>query len=812
MSSTTSNTRNRLRRSMSTRSMQKPRRDPRSVTPDVVMQHAAAAASRAMRSSQSSSQESRSSYDRFGGPANIAVPRRRPGSSLRQSDDHSSARQGDASGFSNPSYPKESSKPYTQIDRLDDPAALPPITEFKGLDGRNSSVPSSYRRLRKAKSMFATRPRTSQTPYGVPPLPCGDPSDPERSPGFQLPRTMRPSMPFLRGNQQQQQPDGETHDAAVKLARSQFTVGSGESNLRHQRSSFLLRRKKDHKPFRKSFRATSEAVAPLGDQKAGCTRTTSRSFSNSIKNRLKRVFGFSKSVAQQPPLQTDSTRVETAAFTSFDPNMEDYLPYQHSTTDRCDIPHSSRVTPDSPSRGSFCTSKSRVTSWADSTIANTVTTRKPAHRQSLSMIREDGNSTLRTPVKDDVSHFIPPVMRTSPRLIGNVDSRDLYNALMEQIGNGAVSDPHEDVFLGSITKHHVVPSRSESVFSQHGRQTIRHVPSRESSTSPRSFTTARCGDQSSPQKHHLRPAKSMQAPRSRSAHDSYQNILACFDPQSPPPNFVVKDDDDDDDGSIIITRFQDFKRNVISPSIYSRTTGGNTPIKADTLDTLEMGVYDEPGTATIFASERSTYVSPNRAAPKSCSTAVASPSGDWHQWVGLQIDRIEQASPTREHIREDAQFQEDNDLAIITRQAPLTTPKVQTTLRGYSGSKVGSKMVSDCSTSTGIRLPSQSNFSRPFGQVPNIQPILPLQTVKLRNSNQNVSGDPVKESSVDSVERVSPRPIPIYLPQGLSPNSAEVRQHAAPRVSNPEEIGHEALLVQRAAATLFCQTCSDRPS
>lgn len=758
---------------MSTRSIQKPRKDPDRLTPDVAMQHAAAAASRAMRSSQGTSQESRASYDRLGGPANIAVPRRRPGSSLRCTDD--------SSGFSTPCYSK-ATKSSAQSCRLEDPAILPPITELKGLDGRDSSVPSSYRRLRKARSMFSTRPRTSQTPYGVPPLPCGDPSDPERSPGFQLPRTMRPSVSFIRGNYQPQKLDADgIHDTAMHLARSQFLQESNEPVTQHHRSSFFLRRKKEHKPFRNSFRATSEGAPSLAEQHTGRPRSASRSFSNSIKSRLRRVFGFSKVADQQLTLPDGSKCVETSV--PIDSKLAEDFPCENSTAERCTTSNTFRGVSPSPSRGSLCTSRSRVTSWADSTIANTVTARKIGHRHSLSMVREDSDSYQqmpRTPAKKDVDDQVSSALRAGPALIGAVDSQDLYYALMEQMGHGILPNSNEDIVFGTVSKHRVVPDRSDSVNSQHGRRTIRHVSSRESSNSPGSFATARCDDQSSPHRHLPRPAKSMQICRGVPSQATYQSMLACFDPKSPRSADSMDYGSDDDRGSVIIARFDGSKKGVMSPSIYSRTTGGNTPVKVDTAAILDTSASDEAGTATIFAPQRTVYSSPRRVAPDSSSRPNVNPSGDWQQWINSQVGKIELAGPVREHIREDAQFQEDDeeDLTTITRKSPLVISSSPPFLLSASGT---SKKISNRGTWMDNRLPSQSNFSRPFSQVSDAQSILPLQAMKPENTIQIPPADPVKNSVVESRKDIYPQVTSLTSPIRLRPGNLQLPESPTPK-------------------------------
>ncbi|CAI7578161.1 unnamed protein product [Penicillium palitans] len=736
---------------MSTRSIRKPRR-PTPEIPDVAMQHAtaAAAASRAMRSSQSSSQESKGSYERLGGPGNFAIPRRRPGSSLRDTDD-SSVSQGDLPKVPKPRQSKEITGVSTRAYCFDDPAALPPITELDGLDGRDSSVPSSYRRLRKAKSMFSTRQRTSQTPYGVPALPCGDPLDPERSPGFQLPRTMRRSMSFLRGSYQSTQasPTAKGHDAAIQLARSQFAQDPNGRGVQTRRSSFLLRRKKEHRPFRKSFRATSEGGVDTG-----------RSH--------RRVFGFSKLVDQQPTPHGTTNGAEAPMVTPIGKSKEECSPHKLTATEDGIDSNYFQSMPQSPSRDSLCTSTSRVTSWADSTMPNTVTTRKPGHRQSLSLIREDGGldqQMPRTPVMDDTQNQSPLGVRANPHQISIVDSQDLYTALMKQMAHDSMSDPNEEMVFGNVPQHRVIPERTNSVYSQHGRRSIRHVPSLESSTSPGSFATALGGDQSSPRKY-PRSARSMQVSRGMPSQMKAQHMNAVSGKMSPQSSYALSEESDEDSGSVIVSRLRASKRDIVSPSVYSRTTSGNTPTRTDNAN---MGVHDEPGTATIFTQQRAKYSSPKRANRVSSATSHVNPSADWQQWMSSQIERIEQASPTREHIREDAQYQDDDEyLTSIARRAPVavSAPASATLLKVPD-----SQNITDRKASSENKVPSQSNFSRPLIQASEMRTIVPLQTTRSENIVQAHANSLAMDTAPapKSGENVSPNPVPVACNQEPSP-------------------------------------------
>ncbi|KAJ5794593.1 hypothetical protein N7457_001192 [Penicillium paradoxum] len=786
---------------MSTRSIRKPRRQaPENAMPDAATQHAAAAAaaSRAMRCIQSSSRESRSSYDRLGGPGSFAVPRRRPGASLQSTRDSISVCHSDFSEASMPRQSKKTTSESTQTHFLNDPAALPPITELRGLDGRDSSVPSSYRRLRKAKSMFTTRQRTAQTPYGVPTLPCGDPLDPERSPGFQMPRTMRRSMSFLRGGYQPTQagPNAQNHDAAIQLARSQFAQDPDGTGIRTRRSSFLLGRKKDHRPFHKTFRATSEGAADasfLAGDHPGSSRK-SRSFSNSIKNRFRRVFGFSKIAVQQPPLPSVSNFPRKVISTPNKNSMEEYLPHEDMPTEDGVASDYFRAISESPSRNSLCSSKSRVTSWADSSMANTVTTRKLGHRQSLSLIREDGDLDQhmpRTPVMSETETQGPSSLKPSPCRMGIVDSQDLYTALMRQIGQTSLPDSREDFVFGTVPEHRVIPERMNSVHSQCGRRTIRRVPSEQSSVSHGSFTTARGGDQSSPQRYHSRSVRSMQVSRGPPTQPANQQPAVISDKMSPRSLYAMGDGSDDDSGSVVIAHLRDPNRDVVSPSIYSRTTSGNSPTRVSKPD---IDLRDEPGTAIIFTPQRGIYTSPKRAALVPSSMARPNPSADWQEWMSSQIERIEQASPTREHIREDAQFQDDDEyLTNIARQAPITVcaPATANLLNASEKEEDTKRRASEEN-----RVPSQNNFSRPFNQTSNMQVIMRPHRTEPMNAAQKYSNSSIMEPATDSGENASPKSIIIAHTRKLSPIRLRSGNMQPPESPTPKRVGTKSSWTQ----------------
>lgn len=787
-----------LRKSMSSRSIRKSHRPPTElINPDVAKVHAAAAASRAMHSSQKCprplSSELKSSYSRVGGPSSVSVSKRRPKSSTEYTDDSAST-----CGF--PIVPPSTPLPSIETESIvlsndhTSSAAFQPTAEPNGLDGRDSSVPSSYRRLRKAKSMFSTRHRSSHIPYSMPPLLRRDAMDIERSPQFVLPRTMRRTPSLVRsspGHCSRTVRHCQSQDTAISIARNHFIKENDETQTQTRRSSlFVRRRRRETKPFRKTFHTTGGSS--IDEKLADGSRGRRRTFSASFKNGFKRVFGLSKSIGHQPraTLEADPpaplTRPAPAAPIISKKNSVDSL-IDENTYTRSDIsPSPLRAPTISPSRASLCTSKSRVTSWADSTVANTNTTRKIGHQQSLSLIEEHGDLNQQFP-----QH--PPVVldQTSPKKSAArrfnewVDSHDLYSALMQQIGRQAVQNPDEELTLGTVPEHRAVPVRTSSALSRRSKVTIRRVPSGDSST-PRSFTTARAEGFSSPRKHVVRPLQYIPSPvMSRRVQGQGQKVLGVkVDHNLARSPYMNGDGSDDDTGSVIILPHGDSRLESVSPSVYSRTTNEGTP-----KDIGVESVYsvEEPGTATIFASQRTVYKSPKRSSgSSSLEKSQLKPSMDWQTWMSSQIERIEATHPTREHVREDAQFQEEEDeifMGMIRRapvptQEPAVTPYV-TIEPTHEDSPAIEQLV----------VAPPNNFSRPFSRSSSIRTILPSRNLESISTFKNT----LRTATVDAGSNIpSPTVIQVPTEYNLSPmrtrtaNLSNLPESPTPRRSVPD--------------------------
>lgn len=707
-----SSTRDRLRRSMSTHSMRKSNapRQP-TIDPDLAKAQAAAAASSAMRLSERSSAESRTSYDRLGGPNNVAVPRRRPNSSLRTA----------ASSSCEPTMapprvnraPSRSNRAHTSTDS----AALSPIIEPRGLDGRDSSVPSSYRRLRNAKSMFSTRQHFSQNSRPSQFMTPRSYNDSEPNSGFSFPRTLRHSTSFARGRTGQPLHHAKSHDTAIQLAREQF-IGEADNADSLRPSIFTHHRRKEQRPFRKTFRSTSEGsgASKLSRQPSFKSfHRRSRTFSSTIKSGIRRVFGFSKSVGQEPSSvgDTESPAPEESPAVPIQPIYVRKLTAE--TEDGFDSAASSplRVTAIMSNTPS-CIQGTRTTSRA-STTTNLAAPNK-RHNQPLSLIEEHGDLNNQLLVPGESNMTGPFGRPNQPIFDGRINTQDLYTALVRHQLERAAQSANEEIMYGNVAERRVVPERAPSVLSQQSRRTVRtvrRVPSVESSISPMSFATAR-GDSYSPFKHQ-HSAKYIQPSRYALNEESTRPSSVAMVPVSPQSAFIVQDSDEDT-GSVVVACVSPKPESISPTSLYSRTTSGATPPKA-------RDPRQDVGTVTILSSERTAYASPNRGiGPK----LGAQPSADWQKWFSSEIERIEQTYPTRGHIRESAQLQDDDGpLTELLRQAAVSEQESTPTSESV-------QKLPDPGPPASLKAAPQSNFSRPFSRSSGVRTIQPTQDAEAK--------------------------------------------------------------------------------
>ncbi|KAI0883954.1 uncharacterized protein GGS22DRAFT_195086 [Annulohypoxylon maeteangense] len=393
-----------------------------------------------------------------------------------------------------------------------------------------ASAPSSYRKIRKSRSMFTcseasvtsrnqVRTPTSAAVSQLPPSSVssvnmgGEGS--MRSVRLKAPK----SMSFLRGRRDQPMLSFKRRGSvpiSPIIDESAGYSGNKDKPTRYQPSSFLRSKSGNTDKFlRKSMRDISNDTILINGKipKDGSLRNRARKVSNNFKHKLKSLFSLVKGDTDKeafPPQQIEASKSHITD--------DDYMRINEFQFDsRSDDAAISRVPSGVPSlhavpsyqqlrsrQGSVeslrserraSDERSRVTSWSnsDTNTINTLSSRKGEwERQRLSVIKENGmhvsSSSARYP---GVAHFanintsprsLPPPIPTQP---ATVNSQRIYSALMKRLNDtNKHSKEHElkkkksvDDFISAT----VVPLRGSS---QHyeGRgpnspSTIRHVVS-----------------------------------------------------------------------------------------------------------------------------------------------------------------------------------------------------------------------------------------------------------------------------------------------------------------------------------------------
>jgi hypothetical protein len=390
-----------------------------------------------------------------------------------------------------------------------------------------ASTPSSYRRIRKSKSMFSPlkAPSVFYT-NGTPERSGGSYiSTHDNTPNYQssysqpyeAPLRVQRSMSFLRGGREYIA--RERNDEAVQMARDRFFQQTTQQRLREQ-PSFLFRSKvqRQDKPFRKSVRTastsnhsatvnTSDHPKPI--QERGI-KNKARKASRTFKDKLKKVFGRNKDSVHIPNQQVDAHETHVRKYCG-DPELihNNYEGVPHPTQATlsrvASRPPSLHEMNSSQKLRSFAGSvksaqsdhsfeKSRVTSW-DTSGVNTLTSqaaRLQAERelQRLSIINENGthipSSSFSRPTLNQTSaypfHHRPSksaghIPSSAP---GPVDSARVYSALMKRLDESsprAKLEASRKASMENFIPAIIVQQRSDSSSSRGDRTpvTIRHV-------------------------------------------------------------------------------------------------------------------------------------------------------------------------------------------------------------------------------------------------------------------------------------------------------------------------------------------------
>lgn len=343
---------------------------------------------------------------------------------------------------------------------------------------RVSSIPSSYRKLRKAKSMFNPRSHRSVIlTNGAPRKLLHNNQQFTRSPGPRLHR----SFSFLRGDSDNITLGTEQvvfQEPAVQIARDEYLRRLDDQTLKEQ-SPFLVldKRRKPNKAFRKTVR-TSSTNSCDGAITSSTPQLTeppdrkgfgykARSLSLSLKNKLKRVFHRpSETESVLPVQQVDASRPHFGDYMSTSTGVDQQ--YHHIPSPDGEILHRARsreslfrdlpaLLSKSSHPGSIrsvktneeiANNKSRVTSWTNSTALNTMTSNQLMEKKRLSIIQENGgpyqpsSSTRQYGDLSDI--FRVPTSNSNRDRPINTNSQEIYSALQKRInGNKRTAQPQE---------------------------------------------------------------------------------------------------------------------------------------------------------------------------------------------------------------------------------------------------------------------------------------------------------------------------------------------------------------------------------
>lgn len=339
------------------------------------------------------------------------------------------------------------------------------------------ALPSSYRRLRKARSMFVPRGNGAISQQSSWPTPRARNRSLRSVTSSAVLQTnnlrvrLKRSLPFLRPkstNTRRPCADYEwgMREEAVQMARAQFLDDMELQRIQEIQSTQRQRRPK--RADRSEDVATTAAKTPTplvpppmpADLPTGpqpCLRK--RSFSASFRSHFRKILG--KSVSSKraiPPQQLDrrdyyfpDLGIDVGRSSAFD----SYLIPDISRTIQAracgpseveqelleDLDQVPGTLPPTASRESLHSAgRSRVTSWTDSSVAGSISLRSgPIDRNRLSVIKEDGGphqpSSSAGRHIGGVEVFREPLQTVSDdgQLLPPVDSHRVYSALIKRI-------------------------------------------------------------------------------------------------------------------------------------------------------------------------------------------------------------------------------------------------------------------------------------------------------------------------------------------------------------------------------------------
>ena len=610
-----------------------------------------------------------------------------------------------------------------------------------------SSEPSSYRKLRKAKSLFAPgKPpsvvstdgtQTSRAHFKHDSMRF---SDSHNSLPILPDRRLRRSFSFLRGVTDRLSTANRQHavnDAAIQIARDQYLRQLEEQRIKEQTSFVnLAKRRNSPKGLRRTVRTSSTnsygmAIKPLlpfaEPPKVDNMFRKARHVSQTLKRALKKVF--SRPLPDEPKLPEQHLSATKAHYRG---RFDDYNGEHHfSPIPSPDVELLRRVDScesiirtmtgfnesEAPAESILSVTigdetsnhQSRVTSWTNSTAANTINMPQLIERKRLSIIKEDGGphqpSSSAGRYMDPIDGYA--VFRQPVRLdnAGPVAARRVYSALQREIRKSEQTVALDDSDIGSdssseqlnsLPSHHgtlrtnssgrkgmddqlatdpqaqgIPVSRSvllnptptvnvDGTFLRpdHGRYGLPnyehgHIEPMDRLT-PQQIAHFNEPDIPAPKKP-LREVKSAFFPSEsrikRNTTSPYRRVMH----DSSRHTNQMQDEDCCKKPNIWVSspRLMAPIRNksaAISESVYSRTEGGHSPrAPGSSMSLPKSDSSGEPGSAVIITSG---LQSSERTLPTSSQRPYVSEnsSGEWKKWMASEVSFFEDHRPEHDRI------------------------------------------------------------------------------------------------------------------------------------------------------------------
>ncbi|EON64532.1 hypothetical protein W97_03765 [Coniosporium apollinis CBS 100218] len=540
----------------------------------------------------------------------------------------------------------------------------------------------------------------------------------------------------------------------LAAARDKHLQNVNQQRLR-SKPSFIMApfKKRQDKAVRRSAetapsKVTYESIEDWVEQgiNAGMSEphpeVKARSSSNSLKNKIKRVFRkSSNSIPALPVQHLDATRDHFGDDFIREPTVASTIDgapsqapaedvaYPAEPPDCTSQPQLSETRQRSYSAGSAASEgrasdgKSRVTSWSNSSAAGTVITREPAKR--LTAIPENAAPSPTRflgglPETKHCDVFKKPMRRrrgSSEEERVSVDSQRVYSALMKRIDEAGLNTannlpvPEAAASQKAPAAYDILPSQSRkssisSGISRLTRATVRTVtqdrrPSKKAETAD--VTADSIGYPSAGQDHDGPPAVHSEdtgSSRSRAGAKGGRNKSLGRAAKTMPPSSrqptnrfdkaenIWKDPLVEGDSPIFQPRiathtmpsedtFAHIRRrspaseeallstpnahelagparecagpkqqiesnvyNVVSPSVYSRNTDGQSPCSNDSAISLVCGENDGTGTAVIITSHPvKSYALGSSRAPTRVHSGKS--SKEWKAWLSKEISELE---------------------------------------------------------------------------------------------------------------------------------------------------------------------------